>query len=220
MTLHERLNKALDVPKKHIPQRAVKSHLARNFWTDGNLFIDRFDQVRYCESMGHWSFRAKAIVDLAMSMECSLKALIISLSKDSETPVRAYKKARSKGHKLDDLFAEASARAYRRLQLPKKNDMVFSDLRTLGVGSRYSYEIWLLRFHSGSGSLFLGDDVISKTVDDPEWAKEVRNEAVRLNHVASKAHSRFMAKHSILSGRKFAEYEREMNRFLRDARQL
>lgn len=210
------MNKALGVPKRHMPQRAVKSHLARNFWTDGNLFIDRFDQVRTCDSMGNRNFRAKATVDLAMSIECSLKSLIISLSKDDETPFGAYKKARNKGHKLDALFGEVTARAFRRLKMPKKNESTFSDLRHLGVGSRYSYEVWLLRFQSESISLFLGEDLISRTVDEPEWARKVRNEAVRLNQVASNAHSRFMSKHSILSGRRLTAYEREMDQFIQD----
>jgi len=216
MTLKERLNKALGVPKRHIPQRGVKSHLARNFWTDGNLFIDRFDQVRTCDAMENRNFRAKAIVDLAMSIECSLKSLIISLSKDAEAPFRAYKKARSKGHNLDALFDEVKIRAFRRLKMPKENKSVFLDLRLLGVGSRYSYEVWLLRFQSESVSLFLGEDLISRTVDDREWARKVRNEAVALNRLASTAHSRFISKHGILSGSRFARYEREMNQFIQD----
>lgn len=217
MTLQERMYKALGMPKRHIPQRAVKSHLARNFCADGNLFIDRFDQIRTCGLMGNRNFRAKTIVDLAMSIECSLKSLIISLSKDDETPAGAYKSARVKGHKLDALFDEVTTRASRRLKMPKKSELVFSDLKLLGVGARYSYEIWLLRFQSESVSLFLGRDLISRTVDDVEWTKKVRNEAVQLNQVASKAQSRFMSNHSILSGSRLTAYKREMEQFIQDA---
>lgn len=216
MTLQERMSETLGVPKRHIPQRSVKSHLARSFWADGNLFIDRFDQLFTCDSMGNRNFRAKTIVDLAMSIECSLKSLIISLSKDDETPSGVYKKARKKSHKLDKLFDEVTIRAFRRLKIPQKNEVLFSDLKLLGVGSRYSYEVWLFRFQSESVSLFLGKDLISRTIDDLEWSRKIRDEAVRLNQVASKAHTRFMSKHKILLGSRLATYEREMEQFIRD----
>ncbi len=181
---------------------------------DGNLFIEKFDQVRNSDSMGNRSFRAKTIVDLAMSIECSLKSIIISLSGDAESPIKAYKKARGIGHDLNKLHKEVKKRAKNRIKTPKKNEKVFDDLKQLGVGSRYSYEVWLLRFQSASGSFFLGEDLISKTVDDQNWETEVRNESVELLKLAQKSYEKYLSKHAILSGKKFASYDKALSEFL------
>jgi len=217
VSVNKTINQILGAPKVHKPKRAVKSLVSRNFYIDGNLFIERFDQVRYTDSMNNRNFRAKTIVDLAMSIECSLKSLIISLSKDNESPAKAYKKARKLSHNLKKLHKELKLRSKNRFKIPSKDDRVFDDLEKLGVGSRYSYEIWLLRFQSSTGSFFLGDDLISQTVDNSDWEVMVRNEAVMLNNLASKCHSKYLSKHSILSGKKFAAYDRALKRFLSDA---
>lgn len=217
MTLQSIIEKSLGMPKKHIPSRAVKAHLAQNFWSDGCLFIKRFDQLFDCPLINHRDFRAKVVVDLIMSIECSLKSLIISLSKDSETPADAYKIARNNNHNLDKLFNEVNARAVRRLKIPRNARSVFSDLKLLGVKSRYSYEIWLLRFQAGSASLFLGENLISRTVDNNDWMLSVKKKASVLNKVASRALRRFMSKHGYLSGRRWTAYTQAMNQFIRDA---
>ena len=212
--ISQTIEEALGVPKVHKPKRAVKALIATNFLTDGNLFIERFDQVRNSDAMCNRNFRAKAIVDLAMSIECSLKSIIISLSSDAESPIKAYKKARRIGHDLKKLHNEAKTRAKNRIKVPKKNEKIFNDLEQLGVGSRYSYEVWLLRFQSTSGSFFLGEDLISKTVDDEKWENEVRVESVKLLKLAQKSYSRYLSKHSILSGKKFGSYDRALSEFL------
>lgn len=199
--------------------RAVKSLVASNFYIDGNLFIDKFDQVKGCDSMVNINFRAKTIVDLAMSIECSLKSLIISLSKDSETPAKAYKKARKLGHNLEKLHKEVEKRAKNRFKLERKNEKVFQDLEKLGVGSRYSYEIWLIRFQLNSGAFFLGNDLISKTVNEYEWGINVRNEAVIWNNLANKCHSKYMSKHRILSAKNFPAYDHALACFFNDMSQ-
>ena len=114
------IEEVFNLPKNHKPERAVKSHLARNFYQDGNLFIERYDQVKFTDSMLKRNFRAKCIVDLAMSIECSLKSMIISLSKDSEKPSKAYKRARKNGHNIDGLYKEMALRAKSRFKAPKK----------------------------------------------------------------------------------------------------
>jgi hypothetical protein len=215
MSIQKLLDKALSTPKTHKPKRAVKSLVSRNFYTDGNLFIERFDQALTSEYIEHRNFRAKTIVDLAMSIECSLKSLIFSLSKDNETPKVAYKIAINKGgHNLTKLYDEVKKRAKHRFKLPKKNNEVFDKLTKLKVVSRYSFEIWSLRFHPSTGAFFLGNDLITKTVDNSVWAAKVRNEAVILNNLAAKCHSKFLQKHAILSGKKFAAYEEELAKFL------
>ena len=215
MSIQELLDKTLSTPKTYNPKRAVKALVSQNFYTDGNLFIERFDQALTSEYMENRNFRAKIIVDLAMSIECSLKSLIFSLSKDNETPEVAYKIAiKNGGHNLTKLYDEVKKRAKHKFKLPKKNSEVFDNLTKLKVNSRYSFEILSLRFHPSTGGFFLGNDLITKTVDNRLWADEVRSEAVILNNLAAKCHSKFLQKHAILSGKKFAAYEKELAVFL------
>lgn len=209
------INQILNNPKTHKPERAVKSLLANSFYLDGNLFIERFDQVYLTDSMEIQSFRAKAVVDLAMSIECSLKSLIISLSRDDELPKLAYQKARSSNHDLNKLHEEVKKRAKNRFKLPKKNSLVFESLIKLGIGSRYSHEIWLLRINKAAGSYFVGDDLISNTIDDLKWGKSVRKEAVAFNNLASNCNNKYLKKHSILTGGRFSSYHLALEKFLK-----
>ncbi|EGR4314898.1 hypothetical protein DDN32_18270 [Vibrio cholerae] len=137
----EKLKQALGVPKEQKPQRAVKYLVASNFYSDGNLFIERFDHLKNTDSMENRSFRAKAVVDLAMSLECSLKCLVISLSADQESPEDAYLKARNLGHKLQKLYNEVKSREQSDIVIPPLDSAVFTSLNKLGVGSRYGYEV-------------------------------------------------------------------------------
>lgn len=213
MTIQRILNAALGAPKKHNPKRAVKSLVARNFHTDGNLFIEAYDYLNAFDPMQNRNFRAKAIVNLAMSIECSLKSLIISLSQDSETPISAYNIARNHSHKIEKLHSEVESRSKQRFKINKRNDTIFNDLKSLKVESRYSFEIWLLRTQAVKGKFFLGEDLVSRTIDSAAWALLVRNEAVMLNDLAKKCHSKYLSKHAILSGKKFSTYEIELKKF-------
>lgn len=213
MTIQKRLNAVLGVPKKHNPERAVKSLVAINFYTDGNLFIEAYDHLNAFDPMQNRNFRAKAIVNLAMSIECSLKSLIISLSKDSEAPIDAYKIARTHSHHIEKLHSEVESRSKKRFKIHKRNDAIFNDLKLLKVSSRYSFEIWLLRTQAVNGIFFLRQDLVSRTIDCPTWARQVRNEAVMLNNLADKCHSKYLSKHAILSGNKFSTYENELKNF-------
>ncbi|STQ89307.1 hypothetical protein [Iodobacter fluviatilis] len=212
MKLIDKLTQGL--PKKHKPKRAVKGLVARNFYIDGNLFIEKFDQVKNTESMQMRNFRAKAIVDLTMSIECSLKSIILSLSKDNELPSDAYKKARKCSHNLDKLYAEAILRAKNRFLFPPKKQALFDDLKSLGVGSRYSYEIWSLQFNSQAGTIFLGENIISRTIDDIKWANNLRDVAVLLNNISNNCYYKFLSKHCTLYGNKNNTYEKHLNLFL------
>lgn len=205
---------AMGAPKVHRPNRAVKATVSQNFYTDGKLFVDRFDLINSSDLMNKRGIRAKMFVDLAMSLECSLKSLIISLSKDDESPIDAYKKARSYSHNLDKLYKEVKERSKNRFKLPKKNAGLFIDLADLGISSRYSYELWMLRIQAEDRDLFLGNDLLSRTLDDYNWGIEVRNEAGRLNNCAVDCHSRFMSRHSILSGKRLSAFGDAMDDFL------
>lgn len=208
-----KVSELIKLPKNHKPERGVKSAVAANFYIDGNLFIERCDLVARSESMGNRYFRAKCIVDLLMSIECSLKCFVISLSKDDETPTQAYKKARSCSHSLEKLYSEVELRARGRFRLDPKRQKIFDDLKALGVGSRYALEVWMLRV--GSQSVPSVDQgLVSRTIDDGTWSNEVRKVAVQLNNAANRCRMRFLADHGTLTGKRFNAYDQALATFL------
>lgn len=208
-----KISELIKLPKKHKPERGVKSAVAANFCIDGTLFIERCDLVAKSESMDNRYFRAKYIVDFLMSIECSLKCFVISLSKDNETPTQAYKKARNCSHSLDKLYAEVELRAKGRFRLDPKPQQIFDDLKVLGVGSRYALEVWMLRV--GSQNLPSVDrGLVSRTIDDEQWANEVRKVAVQLNNAANRCRMRFLAEHGTLTGKRVNAYAQALATFL------
>lgn len=213
MSLTDRIEQSLKLPKTYKPKRAVKGSLCRSFSLDGNLFIEKFDLVNATESIVKRNFRAKAIVDLLMSVECSLKSLYIGLSKDDEEPIKAYKKARRHSHNLNKLYNEVEKRAKNRFKIPSRHT-IFDDFKTLGVSSRYAYEIWSIRMNSNDKDIFFDEDLVSRTIDDLEWVKTLRDEAIKLNNLSDKCYSKYMAKHCILNGKKFEQYHQVLQKFL------
>lgn len=157
--------------------------------------------------MNNRNFRAKIIVDLLMSIECSLKSLIISLSIDNEPPEIAFKKLKNLSHSLEKLYEEVASRSKNRFKIHRLNKKLFNDLKKLGVRSRYAYEICSIRTQSNSGPYYLGNDLISLTIDDPRWAISLRNEAVIFNNLATKCQVKYLSKHAILSGNKISTYD-------------
>lgn len=205
---------ALGQAKKFNPSRSVKHSIASCFNTDANLFIEKYDcLIRHTDSMQNRNFRSKAIIDLLMSIECSLKSMIISLSKDSEEPSNSYLKARKKGHNIVDLFDECSKRSKNKLRFMKKPN-IFVDVSRLGVDKRYSFEIWTLRLKSAEIDLFFGNDLVSKTIDNPIWAKDLRKLAIQLLKLSSKAIKKYLDPHSVLIGKKFSQRDNKLNKFL------
>lgn len=213
MTLAERLEKSLKLPKQFKPQRTVKGKLCRSFSLDSHLFIEKFNLVYTTEFMENRNFRTKAIVDLLMSIECSLKSMCIALSKDIETPAEAYKKVRKHSHKLNKLYDEVEKRAKNRFNIsPRKT--IFKDLKKLGVSTRYTYDIWTLQLNTNDKEIFFGEDLISRTIDDIKWAETLQREAIKLNNLSNKCYAKYMAKHCILRGKKFKQYNKHLHDFL------
>jgi len=214
------VKKLLDVmgaAKQRKPVRGMKAVLARNFYADGNLFIERFDALNETEGMIDTRYASKAVVDLSMSIECSLKSLIICLSKDGETPVALYNRLKSRqlGHNLDNLLQEAITRAKSRFKIPQHNQKVFSDLSQLGyIFSRYSQEVWTLGLRYPPTKIFTEDSFVENTVEDAQWRRMVRNEAVRLNNLANDCYNKYLRAHTILNGKKFNTHEKEIRKFI------
>lgn len=194
----DRIKKDMGLPKKQSPFKYVKSILAIKYYTDGNLFIERYDILNSnSDSMQNRDFRAKAMVDLCMSIECSLKSLIISLSKDDIKPVDIKRKVIKKSHYIDKLVVMAKSSAKNRFALPDFPQGMLNDIVKLGVGYRYSLDVWTLYTKERKVK---HDSLINSTIDDPMWMKELRSLAVNWNRIADNAHERFLKKHHITVG--------------------
>ncbi|MBS6212214.1 MAG: hypothetical protein KH812_19395 [Proteus hauseri] len=194
----DRITKSMGLPKKQSPFKYVKSILAIKYYTDGNLFIERYDILSSnIDSMNNRDFRAKAMVDLCMSIECSLKSLIISLSKDDIKPVEIKKKVIKKSHHIDKLVVMAKSFAKNRFALPDFPQNMLNDIVKLGVGYRYSLDVWDLYTKERQVK---HDSLINSNIDNYVWMHDLRKLAVNWNNSADNAHKRFLKKHHIVVG--------------------
>ena len=215
--LHKRIAASANAPKRHKPERAIKGIISFNFWEDGLLFIEISDKINTTELMENRHVRSKMIVNLIMSLECSLKSLIISLSEDKHTPKEAYQEARSLSHKIDKLYEQAKIKSKKRFKIPPKNEILFQDLIDLKlINSRYSYEVWRLIMNSNvsANTYIINENIIDKTVDNVEWFQSLRKEAAFLNDAAYKCYTKYLVKHQILYGKRFNDYDIALKNFL------
>ena len=207
-SLIQRMKKIAGAVNTIKPRQYAKSVLAQNFYLDGNLFIERFDLLNsHSDSMQNRQFRAKAMVDLAMSLECSLKSIIVSLSKSVEKPKIVKNKILKLSHYYEKLFNEVKIRSKFRFKLTKMDESILNTLSKFGVGSRYSQEIWNIQT---STPLSINDDLLSRTIDDPTWMHNLRNLAVVWNNEASKVHKQYLHPHSVLSGKDIKRMQIEL----------
>lgn len=220
MTASNGIIKGLGKAKKFKPQRCVKWLLSSNFCCDALHFIERFSYLYGIESvtnlLNHKCIRAKRLLELYFSIECSLKSLVISLSKDDETPSNAYKKARGKNHDLKKLFMECSDRAKNRVKFPKNPPSIFEDLSKLKIGIRYAQDIWLLKFNSDAKHIFLGEDIISKTIDNLEWEKNLQTNAEELQKLSELVLERFLKPYSMIMGTEMVSRDAELHKFVKE----
>jgi len=207
--LTKKLLKSLNKPKKFNTTKSIKGLFANRFLTDGNLFITTYDLVSKTEYFQNKNYRAKIIVELMMSIETSLKSLILSLSKDDETVINAYKKAKGCSHDINKLYHEVKCRSKNRIKILDK-PKIFVDIKNLKVSSRYSIELFLIEYDNKNKE----DKLINKTINNSKWVLELRNYAVQFNNLASRSYSRFMQKHTILNGKDFSERNKELTSFI------
>ncbi|HAT8521871.1 TPA: hypothetical protein I7190_27085 [Vibrio vulnificus] len=211
MSVVDRLKMSLGLPKQIKPRRAVKGVIARNYYVDGNLFIERFDILNSSnDSMQNKQFRAKAMVDLCMSLECSMKSLVVSLNHDSKTPKRLMKDLKNLSHHLDKLFDKTTKLSKNRFTLAKLSQSKLNELKKYGVGARYSHDIWAIQT---SSAYSVSDDLIEATIDNPIWMNELRNIAVEWNNAASNCYDKYLSKHCIISGNDHKRFERALKKF-------
>lgn len=150
----------------------VKRTVAVSFWKDSNDLLWRGNIFKRYVQHDSLSTRSKIYVDIVMAIECSLKSMILSLSKNSESPEDAYLRARSCSHNLDKLYSEVKNRAKNRIKLLSiDSEAIIYMANTLGVGYRYdittfmmlSQEDWADRSRrKGAVSSIINHDFINK----------------------------------------------------------
>ena len=196
-------NKRPDFLKKHTVSkvdcdRTIKATVANSYWNDA---YGLWYRAEFCinPKLGFEHdrrIRAKILVDLIMSCECSLKCLIFALSKKDETPESLYKKCTRKwGHNLTKLLGQARKRAVSKLKFPadkKLEKMLKTD--ELGVFVRYSIEqFFLIKEYSLKG-LPYSDPLIKKACSE-EWIRSFLKESKELFCVAQTANTRYTNRH-------------------------
>jgi len=209
----EKLKKAMGLPRKIKPQRAVKGVIARNYYIDGNLFIERFDVLNKHENMQNKQYRAKAMVDLCMSLECSMKSLVVSLSHDTKAPGSTMKSLRKLSHHHEKLLKKIKETSRNRFTPPDFPAKKLKEIQRFGVGARYSHDIWSIQTDT---FLSIEDDLLGSTINDPSWMSELRTLAVEWNNSASKCYDRYLSKHCIVSGKDHARFNKELKKFKAD----
>lgn len=227
--LLQRLTK--DFPKKHIPVRAIKSDIASQYWRDGFSFIRISDVVFNTDLIADVDIRGKMTVNLMMSLECSLKSLIISLSKDNETPLEVLKLVKNKSHDNNKLYDEVVDRSKKRFKISERSK-IFDDINNVwGVWIRYGVELYHLKYEdqkkwiSKINDMNIGDDefpvpiedgLIERTIDNPEWYHLLRNQAVIFNDLAYQCHQKYLDKHRKLYGERLEAYSNEKDKFYKE----
>lgn len=214
--MKEKFIKALGAPKKHLPVRAVKYTIASSYCVDGNILIERHDIVEKNEMFNHRSLRAKSVVDLLMSIECSLKAVAISLTPDSESPSESYKSVRKHSHGIEKLLSHIKTEGENRVSIPSLDQRILDNLKALGIGVRYSYDIWVLKLTSDVIEIFFDKDLVSSTIDDFEWVKKLRNIAVIVNNFSLDVVCKYLKPHAILFSERHSKFTLELKKFKSD----
>ncbi|OCQ23386.1 hypothetical protein A7985_05450 [Pseudoalteromonas luteoviolacea] len=210
--LIKRLKDSLGAVKKPCRKKYVKYMIASNFYVDGNIFIKRYDIALSSDYLGNTNYRSKMVVDLLMSIECSLKSLLITTSNDEVSAKEAYKKARKCGHNLDKLAKLVINQSKYKIRIPSSNSSVFVELHELGVFARYSFEIWSIKIKQKH--LFC-DNLVERTIENTYWCNRLRDEAIKWNILASNRLSA-LRKHTILSGKPLLNARKEVDDFVND----
>lgn len=173
--------------------RQLKSQITRSMVLDGHEFLIRADLLVAKPYVRSSSYLSKIYVDLLMSIESSLKSLIISLSKKNETPEDCYTIARKKGHRINDLYSEVEMRAFRRiklLSLKDKNELLNNSIK-IKVSNRYKIVTMTDLKSDGLGRLW-GDGIYTKLLDHSYILHRLRNIAQQLHIIARDAEKKYM----------------------------
>ena len=136
----------------------LKKTMCDSMFLDAIQFLWRVHYLLRNDQFHDRNWYSKIYVDISMAIESDLKAIIIALSKSSEKPEEAYRKARFMSHNIKNLYAEVELRAKNRIKLLSKKDRenLIEKYATLNVSNRYD----LVTFYG------IRDDIKNKNFTD------------------------------------------------------
>ncbi len=194
-------------------ERQLKRRISTSFWADANDFLWRVSILKDNRPHDTNSYFAKLYVDLLMSAECSLKSLIISLSKKDETPEEVYLEARKKSHHLDKLYNEVVLRAKRRIKLlSKKEKQILFKANTLGVGYRYDIKTFFFLSQEDFIKRMLEEGDVSSIINF-DFINELFTMLHELKKIAKISLDKYYGKDNSLSGNNMEKLENRQNLF-------
>lgn len=182
--------------KKYIPpfnaERQLKAILASTMRTDANDFLLRTNILLKDIDLLSYAYLSKIYVDILMSIESNLKALIIILSKNDETPEEAYKEARKHSHKIGELYGEVENRASKRIKLllRKDKDELLNNSIKITVNNRYRL-VTLSQIRTEGVNRDWGLGQYSKLINY-EYIRELQKTAFKIHEIAHNASEKYL----------------------------
>ena len=147
----------------------LKAKIASLFSADANDFLWRADVASQAEFQ-HRSWLGKIYVDYVMATECALKAAIIYLSPDSESPRDAYRTARSGSHDMQKLLPSAEERSRNITPFVSKECVTFLSGLPFSVTARYDLELLHAHFSTKDGY----DSKVNDSIRDTDFMQRLR----------------------------------------------
>jgi hypothetical protein len=194
-------------------EKFLKSRLTSNMWLDSNDFLYRVKLMQYHRDHDGYSIVSKIYVDILMAIESDLKSLIISLSKNDETPENAYLVARNHSHRIENLYAEVELRARNRIKLlnQKDKDELLNNAINIKVSNRYQL---ITQLNIGTEDFIHTDFGIGKysSLLQPDYLLKIENISRRLHWIANESSKRFMPK-LIMTGDSIGIYHDRLKEF-------
>lgn len=201
-------------PPPYNAEKYIKKDVAASFWKDSNDLLWRVNIFRRYISHDSLSTKSKIYVDLIMAIKCSLKSLIISLSKNDETPESAYLVARNCSHNLDKLYNEVRKRAKNRIKLLYKDDVdILVKANSLGVGYRYDITTFMFISQETWADRSIRKGKVSSVINHT-FINGLIKVAHHLSKIAKNAHSKYLEAYAVQNLKKWKTTENRRSAFL------
>jgi hypothetical protein len=201
------------------PEGYVKAKVATHYLTDSEqLCLRARTTINSSDLPFRYSMRSKIFVEILMSFECSLKSLVISLSKGGESPEQAYHEAREPGHRVGQLCEKVKNRSYNRLKFvsSKEEDMIY-EAEEIGVFVRYELEAMRLKRGLKNGRLFSKPNKLLQTIRSEQWMSDMLELGFKLHSIAYESGSRYMSEHLSMMGSDVEEAHERLQKFIDSA---
>jgi hypothetical protein len=188
----------------------VKDWVSRAYWRDGRELYDRARLTSEWASESR-SKAFKQFIDLVMSVECSLKSIILSCSPSSEAPESAYKVARKKSHGLEGLANESISREP---SLSAKIDLkLLSEADEIGVQGRYSLEMRRLLASESLEERFFSEGAYSRVLNN-KWLTKFAREVRSVGALAHKVNAEKFPAASHRAGAEIEQADKRLKKFI------